>query len=400
MLALILSLGAALGPAPASLPQGPKETSTPAQGGEEDPKAIPDLGDLLDQLPNPEQKPLLAIDGKPVAPGRMPEGTQPEAIALWSLMLDWSGKANRAQQDPESAPRKLAAIKSFDLTFEATIRPQDSSAGTASNDGIVRFQFKDEKRGYLRATLEKSNRVSMRGPKGDWLFDGKAWVALQGREDIESRRELDRWVAIARNFIALTRPASIRLVELKALTPLPPAPIKEEPAEEGAAEAAPKHSTFGAVIEFGQGRFLSLPKSVDPKTKVDWVAQARSLRWLEVTSPDFRLFDTGDQKLKGTPMYRALLGLDAEGRIVMAQLAEDFGGAVRISKAVFVYIPRWVTLGSGYSLPKQLETYRPYADRPGFEPNADMVLFLKTRRAHVNPTHPDTALTEKTFLPE
>ncbi|MCB9909358.1 MAG: hypothetical protein H6829_03715 [Planctomycetes bacterium] len=337
-------------------PLGTQDSTPPDQGT---PMPVPI--DLPQGLPAPGKGPLLASDGQPALPGRIPEGTSPEAIARWNQVLRSSRVGNTAAA--------VEPIQAFDLAFDAEVR---SDVDAASNHEDVRFQFLDAAGGCLLAQFERSGRLSLRGPKGDYLYDGKTWSRLESREDKESRRELDRWVTIARNFVALTRPAAIRLVDLQSLTPTPPA--------EGSLR-----------LEFGAGRYVFLPR-------IELMEEAKALRWLEVTSPDFRLFDTGRDDAPGTvSVYRALLGLDAEGRIAMAQFHEDHGGAVDLRGALFARIRSWVSLPSGYTLPKQLETYRPLPDRPGFETLPGLDLWLKARRAQINPKEP--GLLPKHFQP-
>ncbi|MFT5200171.1 MAG: hypothetical protein ACI87O_002846 [Planctomycetota bacterium] len=318
--------------------------------------------------PGPQAEKWVASDGKEATPGRIPGGTSETAILLWGEVL----AASRIKKAEGPTP----PVTSFDLTFDVRLRTQPNAP---SNDEKVNFLFMDQGRGYLSAEFQNSHRRTIRGDQGDHLFDGKEWVSLQGREDQESRRELNRWVAIARNFVALTQPAAVRLIELKELTPLEQALVTEPASDEIRKETAPL-----LRVKFGDGRFLSLPNA-----KLQNVA--KGLRWLEVTSPDFRLFDSGD-RLPGTPAsaYRAMLGLDKDGRVRLAQFHENHGGAVRLQGALFVEIKSWKELPNGYVLPKEINTFRSDATRGDttFEALPAMGLWLFTRYARINPKSP------------
>ncbi|MDF1837605.1 MAG: hypothetical protein P1V35_07050 [Planctomycetota bacterium] len=310
--------------------------------------------------PGPQAHKWLAVDGKEATPGRIPANTSKGALKLWNEVLS----ASRIQKAEGVTP----PVKSFDLTFDVRIR---TAPGTPSKEETVRFRFLDQSKGYLSAEFTTSKRRTDRGPSGDYLRDDKEWVSLQGREDQESRRELDRWVAIARNFVALTQPAAVRVMELKELTVLP------DPTTDSDTPKAMR-------LEFGEGRFLALPNTATYRACTD-------LRWLEVTSPDFRLFDSGDAGPGRAPIaYRALLGLDKVGRIRLAQFHEDNGGAVRLQGALFVDVRSWKELENGYVLPRDIDTYR--SDSTGghtsFEVQPAMALWLITRAARINPKRP------------
>ncbi len=316
------------------------------------------------QAPGPRAHKWMAIDGKEATPGRIPEGTSKGALKLWNEVL----AASRIQKAEGSTP----PVHSFDLTFDAEIR---TKPGTASVIETVRFRFLDKGKGFLSAAFltkdRKVKRQTIRGSKGDHLHDGKEWTSLQGREDQESRRELDRWVAIARNFVALTQPAAVRIMGLKELSPL-------------AAPADGAAPTEELRIEFGEGRFISAPNARAMQA-------AKTLRWLEVTSPDFQLFDSGSRPANAEPLaYRALLGLDSGGRIRLAQFHEDNGGAVRVQGALFVEVSKWKELSNGYVLPGKIDTYRSDATRGhgSFEVQPALDLWLLKSSARINPARP------------
>ena len=331
--------------------------------------------------PGTQAQSWTATDGQPATPGRIPEGTSQAALKLWNSMLSASHM--------QKALGPTAPVTSFDLTFGAELR---SKPGTPSKDETVNFRFLDQDRGFLSAEFLRSRRKTVRGPKGDYLLDGKEWVSMQGREDIESRRELDRWVAIARNFVALTQPAGVRLIELRELSPVAVdlGPQVEQKLDK---QGIPLPVKAMHRIEFGAGRFLSLPTE---KT----LAAANGLHWLEVTSPDFRLFDSGARGTTGAASaYRAILGLEKNGRVRIAQFHDDNGGAVNLQGALFVEILRWQELDSGYVLPKELNTFRsdPTRAHQTFEVQPTLSLTLHRRTARINPKRP--ALKASDFTP-
>lgn len=319
--------------------------------------------------PGTAAKKWVSVDGKEATPGRIPVGTSEGALKLWNEVL----AASRIQKAAGPTP----PVKSFDLTFEVRLR---SKPGVPSNDESVNFRFLDQAQGFLSAEFLSSHRLTLRGPKGDHLFDGKDWVSLAGREDEESRRELNRWVAIARNFVALTQPAAVRLIDLRELKPLVAAK------DESSKPSAPQR------IEFGGGRFVSIPNAKLHKA-------SQGLRWLEVTSPDFRLFDSGKRSPGASAAYRSILGLDSKGRVRMAQFHGDHGGAVQLQGALFVEIQSWKELPNGYVLPREINTFRSDAGKlhAAFEVQPSLALWLLTRSARINPENPP--LTKAHFLP-
>ena len=353
--------------APAAPAQGPglpdqaapPQAAPPQEASAQDKKqgAQDRPGPPIPNLPQIGSQPILAVDGQPVAPGRLPAGTSDQAKQWWNALLG----ANKSK-DREGP---IAPIKSFDMSFNARVRQKN-----ASNDLDVRFLFLEEGRGYLKAIMTQSNRQSMRGPDGDWLFDKNQWTAIGGREDRESVRELDRWVAISRNFIALTQAKGIRLVELRALQAVPN-------------EANPLRLDFPAGPE-------RLPTAVVLPSKKQ-LERAQGLRWLEVTSPDFGLYDTGREAAPRTArIFRGTLGLNAAGEVILAQFEELHQGRALPQGALFVEVKEWVPRPSGYVLPRQMWAFRQVAPMR-FEANASTDLFLKAKLSRINPVQLSSA---------
>ncbi|MCP3919860.1 MAG: hypothetical protein GY711_30370 [bacterium] len=293
------------------------------------------------------EKPLLATDGKPVAPGRIPSDAEPEAVALWNKMLA-ATRAGGAEAPP---------IRSFDLTFDVRIRREGGN-----NNFETRFAFLDEADGYILGKIDRKDRTSMRGPKGDWQIEGDTKVELDGREHEQSVRTLDEWVSIARNYIALTRPGGVRIVGLSA------------PKIERVAVAADV-----TELVFGNER-VPIPDRL--------VERAKPLEWLEVKSPDFRLYSAAGNSSAGTPVYRALLGLvPATGEVAMAVLNEDRAGAKVVESSLLVDVPSWLDGGDGYRVPQHLRLHQVVlSGYPlSFEPKAGTELYLHKGRVRLNP---------------
>jgi hypothetical protein len=200
-----------------------------------------------------EAPPLLGTDGKPILPGQLPPGTSAAASALWTAVLERSGAGQ--------------PIRSFELSFY--LRQRDPNHPQV-NDLDLRFSYLVP--GYVRAVLE-SGRTLLRGPRGDYLIDQQETISLVGREGIEDREQLDQMASLARNFVALSDPRSLRLVEL-AVEPAPPS---------------------------------GLPSRYAQETK--------GLSWLRVVSPDFFL-GSAQARPAGTPppLYSAALGIEPETR--------------------------------------------------------------------------------------
>ena len=264
-------------------------------------------------------------------------------------------------------------IRSFDLTFQLRLNHEGGQ-----NNVDARFAFLDEDGGYLLGKIDREQRTSMRGPEGDWQIAKGVKVELVGRDYTQSRRELDEWLSIARNFVALTRPDGVRLVSLRV------------PELTGVSEAAD-------VTELVFDRIERVPM---PDAKL--AAHARNLDWLEVKSPDFRLYDAPVSGAK-TPVYRALLGLvrqadenHEKGDVSVAILNEEKARTVVVESSLLVVVPKWLELSDGYRVPRQLLLHR--VDLSGYpirferKPGSDLYLVRKRARLNSN-------ITPATFVP-
>lgn len=305
-------------PAPPTTPPG---KSRPPSAGET--KAVEPVG----------------ADGKALVPGKLPDDASEAARAAWQKTLAASVQAGK-----ERPP-----IQSFSLDIDAEFKQSvqqvnqvDGNFDFLAASGWVKFRF-------------KSGRGLVRGPDGDWWFDparGDEGKLTRADEDKQDVRQLDDAAAVARNFLALTNPATLRIGRL-ALLPAPPSGIP-------------------------QGFF----------------ERARSLTWLEVQSPDFRL-SRSMNAANANGLHRVQLGLDPKSSLPMLALILDPSSASALGPAtLFLELRDWF-VESGYRLPKQIDTYEiesAPAAAIAFRREPTTSVFLK--RASINPT-----LTPDTFRP-
>lgn len=296
---------------------------------------------------------LLASDGKPAVPGRIPEDTSELARARWSRVRE------------ATAGKDLDPITAFDLTFEVTFR---RPGGT--NQDKVSIQYLEQgETPYIRAKFMKKQVEFLRGPRGDYLItDGKT-EPMAGRQFAEDVRQMDRFVGIAKNFITLTRPDRLTLVSLRDLRIAPPA-------VDGRLDPGAK-----TRVDFIGADPLELP---DEKL----AAQARQLEWVEARSPDFRLVELVTSG-RSRQVFRALLGLDPKtGEVRLAVLGEDQNRAVVLENTQLVIIDKYRDLEGGYRVPAALEIREVDATRSPWtfqKRNGTSLYLSKKSRAQLNP---------------
>lgn len=230
-----------------------------------------------------ETPPLLGADGNPILPGQLPPGTSPAASAAWTAVLERSGAGQ--------------PIRSFELSFY--LRQRDPNHPQV-NDLDLRFSYLVP--GYVRAVLE-SGRTLLRGPRGDFLIDQQETVSLVGREGIEDREQLDQMASLARNFVALSDPRSLRIVELAV-----------EPNAPG-----------------------GLPSRYQKETS--------GLSWLRVVSPDFFLSGS-EARPAGTPppLFSCALGIDSESREIRFAVLHERREKLVDDKQVATLVPETAML--------------------------------------------------------
>jgi len=253
----------------------------------QDPPARPVPPKLAGDVAQPAA-PLLASDGQPLAPGRIPTDTAPEARAAWEQVL-------KATIGPHAA---RAPITAFDLTIDARVSTPEG--GTNQVAGRYKFQVP----GSVLCTIER-NKTLLRGPEGDFLI---AEDLPRGFERLERSREneqdlklLDDLLTISRNFIALSDPRQIRLASLK-------------------------RAARPAIVPTGR--------------KLDFEARAGQLAWLEVQSPDFRLTSGSAAQL-----YRIELGYDAQSFLPQLVLIHETPSGLG-PKSVFIELKTWTARGA------------------------------------------------------
>jgi hypothetical protein len=235
----------------------------------------------------------------------------PEARALWDTMVAAAFPGGRSER-----------VTSFDFDCWGTVY----SRANQSNDFNARIRYLEP--GFVRRTMTESGREQMRGPAGDFTVDknGRA-TPLQGREYREDKKELDRTVAVARTFVALTDPRHVTL----------------------------------AGIELAAAAPTSIPSA--------FAQRASELKWLVLRSPDFYLADaagaTGAAGAAGPigadaatrPLYRVQLGLDPATYLPeLVVVQRDAPGLVQ--SAQLVQLKSYATL-DGRRVPFEVRTYDP-----------------------------------------
>ena len=326
-------------------------------GREDDPSGTQQDGPRLPTVTPAQPEALVDVNGAPLVPGQLPEGTAAPARERMDQLFaaTWIG---------EGAPLPMAA---FVVTFDARVR-QELEGGTS--DLRTRFLFREEGRGWIRGEFPRSGRASVRGPEGDWLLDGDEVVDLSDFSNAESRREHERWLAVARNFAALSAPSSLRVARVDAPSVAP---------QEG--------DTRSLLIGDRPVRLPTAPL----------VRRGLELVWLELESPDFDLVE-GSRGVRG--LRRVLLGLDpATGRVELARIAPRERGPwddPEAPRAAWVQVKGWEELGSR-RLPKQLLVHRELpatgpAQPERFESRAGVDLYLVPSQ-----TRPDAELEAADF---
>jgi hypothetical protein len=228
-------------------------------------------------------------------PGVLPDAATPEARAAWDAVC-------KASLGPDAA---RAPVRAFELALD--VRSRNASGGT--NDLVAEFRFLEP--GYIRVKTVAGKREVGRGPEGDWLFDGsrnEKVVFGVDRAYAEDRRQLDEWSAVARLFVSLTDPRSLRLAGLDVLKGAPP--------------------------------------GIPARTQ----KRAGELSWIRVRSPDFRLIGVT------TPsnLFRASLGWDPHsGRVEMALVEEDVASFALRPTAKFVELMQ-PSPSSGFLVPQRI----------------------------------------------
>jgi hypothetical protein len=281
-------------------------------------------------LPVPKEAPAPAAgpELKPLVPGALPESAGAEERAHWQALC-------RAALAPNATRVPLVA---FDLVLDAQIR----SAANQSNEATT-LRYRYQAPGFVRAMTEHGYEL-LRGPKGDFLIDPKRnekGALPVGREGEEDRKQLSEILDLARNFVALSDPAALRIAELK----------------------------LGSVDP------ALLPESLR--------ASAQGLAWLEILSPDFRLQNSAG-------MVRVKLGLRRDKSLPELCLVgpeRPGSGSTALIRALDYREKQ------GLSVPWNLEVYGLDESGKRIQAQAALKIWLK-RESDLRPNFPP-----ETFLP-
>lgn len=244
---------------------------------------------------------VLDADGEPVAPGRLPKSTSPEARAAWEKLA-----AAVAVAGAERAP-----VAGFDLGLDLILRIE----GKQSNQ-FDKARYAYVAPNWLLADTGRGRR-QVRGPKGDWLYDTtqpteRALVRLDvGRENAEDRRQLDEALDVARLFVLLVDARNVRVIRF-------------------AAAANPE---------------AFLPAKLGES--------ARKLAWYELATPDVR------PGVKNEAGARILLGVAADTGLPALVLADDAAAPRRVNPTTScVELADWKPF-DGWLLPKKIRVHLP-----------------------------------------
>lgn len=282
---------------------------------------------------------LLASDGKEAKPGRLPGGVTEDAVKLWRGLEGALGGAAAPPPGKEDAPR------SFELLLDVRLK-RDSG----TNDFRARFAYLDAGPGLVKGTLYKPRKdevlsIQMRGLKdeasgrlGYWYrkvsgggtTDG--FVELRGSDFRTDREEVDQWAAASYDIARLIEPTSMRIVDLTAL----------QPSGETRFDAG--------FIQLGDDPGFMLPR-VDVLGVVDGKSQslgelARNLVWLQLSTPDFRLFSTGttraQREAQRKAVKRVVFGLHKDTlRPNLVIVAPSREGPLQAPGSVLVQCTEW-----------------------------------------------------------
>ncbi len=267
------------------------------------------------QPSSPAQAPTAAAPQAPaLVAGELPANASEDAKALWRKLLD-AARAPIEVEDPKThqkvvQPANPAKPSGFDLTFSGAAHPTERGSNEFPP---TRYRF--DARGWVRMTVIDSKRERISGPGGQFLVDASGVTSLAGREHEEDRRQIREELGIAKNFLALADPKSLRLAKLEKLA------------------AAPSELPLGKLAELG-----------------------KSLEWLSIESPDFHLFQSKTPNADAN--YRVQIGLDKAQHLPrLASVVELRDGKSWLeSGALLVELANYAPL-DGFQVPKAIATY-------------------------------------------
>jgi hypothetical protein len=240
--------------------------------------------------------------GRELVPGVLPANTPADAAERWNRTCN-------AHLAPGTERR---AVSAFDVALDVRYKASD----TQTNDFQARYRYLSPS--FLRATTE-SRREQIRGPDGDWLLDPATNEKIRldiGRTNEEDRRQLDESVAIAKNFVALFDPRSLRIASIATRA--------------------------------------SAPQTLPASTK----ARAEKCAWLDVVSPDFHLHRSkAGSKTAARGLVRVALGIEPETSRVAYALIYDGASKVEIADTtLFIELEKFKEL-DGFVVPHHIRVF-------------------------------------------
>lgn len=322
------------------------------------------------QAPAPTDGPV-ASDGKPAAQGRIPDGTSKAAATLWRDMAAAIGAPKRVADAAGKIPPR-----SFELKFDIRHKRIEKNA-RGSNDFKARLAYLDSETGFVRGIFlnkaDKAKQVLMRGPGVDPKYDdywyrkylGKGatdgWQDVSSGNDFETDRDMvNIWAEISFDIARLSDPNSFRIAALET-----------RGVEEGS------RASDGLLTLQGDPG-IRLPRTdlrgVEGTKKAQLRDLAAGLVWLQLRTPDFRLFAKGLSKKERQIMRqmtkRVVFGIDPKSKLpqilIISPSAE---GPLMIENTVLFQCTDWLTVGKEAAqsmLPGQLIAY----ERAEIDPRA------------------------------
>ena len=251
----------------------------------------------------------------------------PGALAAQDTPAAGREEADRAWEDLVAATRQGAAtagqgtagapdpIRSFHLRAEVLTRD-----GVQTNETKIDYRFLAPD--CIRFALPSRREVGRFGPRQRdyWLLGEKEGdvVTLSGKDYEKDRRQIDEMLAVARNFVALSDPARLKVTRKELL------------------EGAP----------------ADLPEALRE--------DAARLRWLGVASPDFALLSPA-AALRGEgeeepSTYRVELGLGEDSLPHLVVIREDRVPGRRPADPMLLRLARFAPQNE-FQIPKEIRVH-------------------------------------------
>jgi hypothetical protein len=266
---------------------------------------------------------LLVLAVAAVPQETAPAASDDAARALWTSFLAASG--SRADTPP---------ITAFHVRADVVTRE-----GVQTNQ--LRTEYRFLAPDSIRFLLASRRETGRSGPKQRdyWLKDADEVVELVGADHEQDRLQVDRMLAVARNFVGLSDPAKVRIERCELLA--------------------------------------SPPNDLGP----DRLREARKLSWLAVESPDFVLTpETADRATTAGALVRVELGLlDSRiPRYVIVRQAKS-GDPAGAGRSMLLELEGTLE-PAGYRVPKSIKVHDldPAASPPAFAKHPAQDIFIET----------------------